>query len=183
MQTNGLKAALIGAASIGALSTFGDFFWANWIGQHRQIYGIAHGAILFFSFGFFLGLAAKRPLVGGLAGVLIGAAAAGSFYLLRPVTGRWTMVVCYVGAWIGLSILHAWLSGKPVGSSSAISRGALAGALSGAAFYLASGVWRPFDPQGWDYLVHFGAWTLAYFPGFAALLVARPRSNSLRVSV
>jgi hypothetical protein len=31
----------------------------------------------------------------------------------------------------------------------------------------------PVDPQGWDYAVHFAAWTFAYFPGFAALLMAR----------
>lgn len=172
MDLSGWKAALIGALAIGALSTFGDFFWANWITQHRQVYGITHGAVLFFSLGLVLGIVAHRPMFGGVAGVMIGAAAAGSFYVLRPAIGRWTMVVCYVGAWVGLSALHAWLSGKSFGAS-AILRGAVAAALSGAAFYLASGVWRPFSPQGWDYLTHFAAWTLAYFPGFAALLVGR----------
>jgi hypothetical protein len=42
---------------------------------------------------------------------------------------------------------------------------------SGVAFYAISGIWRPFDPVGWDYAVHAAAWTLAYLPGFAALLV------------
>ena len=56
------------------------------------------------------------------------------------------------------------------------SRGAIAAVASGLGFYAISGIWRPFNPQGWDYAVHFGAWTVAYFPGFAALLIARPRS-------
>ena len=41
---------------------------------------------------------------------------------------------------------------------------------SGLGFYLISGIWRPFDPKGWDYAVHFLSWTIAYLPGFVALL-------------
>ena len=29
------------------------------------------------------------------------------------------------------------------------------------------------DPEGWDQLAHFGGWTLAYYSGFAALLVEK----------
>jgi hypothetical protein len=178
MQSNGLKAALIGAVWLGALSTLGDLFWANLTGPHLQIYGIVHGAILFFSIGLVLGVVSKRPLSGGIAGILIGATAAGSFYLLRPAMGRWTMVILYVGAWVGLSAVHARFNAQPAGSAEAITRGALAAVLSGAAFYLASGVWRPFNPVGWDYLTHFFAWTFAYLPGFAALLLGKPRAAS-----
>jgi hypothetical protein len=42
---------------------------------------------------------------------------------------------------------------------------------------LISGIWRPFNPAGWDYAVHFAAWTAAFFPGFAALFLARPSSS------
>jgi hypothetical protein len=31
----------------------------------------------------------------------------------------------------------------------------------------------PFDPRGWDYARHFVYWTVAYLPGFAALLSVR----------
>ncbi len=55
----------------------------------------------------------------------------------------------------------------------ALGRGGLATITSGVAFYLNSGFWFPFDPEGRDYLAHFGGWTLAYFPGFAALLVEK----------
>ncbi len=180
MSVTGIRAAAGGAVALAALSTLGDFIWATWITQHRQSYGLAHGVILFLCFGLFLGILAKRPAIGALAGVLIGAAAAGSFYVLRPTVGRSSMVLAYVGAWVGLSVLNESLSIRRIAVGGAIARGALAAVASGAAFYLASGVWRPFDPQGWDYLVHFGAWTLAYFPGFAALLVARPQSPALR---
>ena len=44
---------------------------------------------------------------------------------------------------------------------------------SGLGFYLISGIWRPFNPQGWDYAVHFLSWTIAYLPGFLALLSGR----------
>jgi hypothetical protein len=179
MHIDGLKATLIGAVWLGALSTLGDAFWANLTGPHLQIYGIVHGAILFFSIGLVLGAVSKRPISGGIAGVLIGAAAAGSFYLLRPTIGRWTMVILYVGAWMGLSAVHARLSARSAGGTGAVTRGVLAAVLSGAAFYLASGVWRPFNPVGWDYLTHFFAWTFAYLPGFAALLLAKPRAASL----
>jgi hypothetical protein len=52
-------------------------------------------------------------------------------------------------------------------------RGVLAMVGSGLGFYLISGIWRPFNPTGWDYGVHFLSWAFAYFPGFLALLVRR----------
>lgn len=48
---------------------------------------------------------------------------------------------------------------------------------SGLGFYLISGIWRPFDPEGWDYAVHFLSWTLAYLPGFVALLYPTRRHS------
>jgi hypothetical protein len=54
-------------------------------------------------------------------------------------------------------------------------RGMAAMIGSGLAFYLISDIWRPFNPQGWDYAVHFVSWTLAYLPGFLALLVRGQR--------
>jgi len=173
---NGVRVTLGGAAAIAAVSTLGDFIWATWIPRHRAAYGLTHGTALFLCVGLFLGTLASKRVAGALGGALIGFAAAGSFYLLRPAMGRWTMVLAYVGAWVGLSVLNECLSSQRVAAGGAVARGALAAVASGAAFYLASGVWRPFNPQGWDYLTHFGAWTLAYFPGFAALLVARTQS-------
>ena len=54
-MTTGIPASLGGAASIAAVSTLGDFLWANWIPGHRPLYGIIHGAVLFLCIGLFLG--------------------------------------------------------------------------------------------------------------------------------
>ena len=169
----GAKTALAGAAALAAVSTFGDFAWATWITQHRMAYGLAHGAILFFCFGLFLGIVTARPVLGALAGLLIGTIAAGTYYLLSPVLGRWAMVLAYVSVWVWLSALMELLSLQRMGVGSAFGRGALAAVTSGVAFYLISGIWRPNNPQGLGYLVHFGAWVFAYFPGLVALLVGR----------
>jgi len=90
----------------------------------------------------------------------------------------------WIGAWVALAALYGRLSSMRIDSENVhdvttnsrvvAGRGAIAAVASGLAFYAISGIWRPFDPQGWDYLVHFAAWTVAYLPGFAALLVANP---------
>ena len=175
----GVRATLAGAAAIAAVSTVGDFIWATWIPRHRAPYGLTHGTLLFLCVGLFLGALANRRAAGALGGALIGFAAAGSFYLLAPVAGRWTMFVAWFGVWIALGLLNERFRQGP-GIGRAAARGVLAAVVSGAAFYLVSGIWRPFNPQGWDYLVHFGAWVLAYLPGFAALLVAKADSGAVR---
>ena len=168
-----LTAAIVGSLIIAAVSTFGDFVWATWLPQHRALYGMTHGTLLFCAIGLFLGTLAARPLAGAMAGAVIGAAAAGSFYLLAPLVGYSAMFVVWVGVWMALGLLYAGLSGTRINRREVLVRGAIAAAASGLAFYAISDIWRPFDPTGWDYAVHFGAWTVAYFPGFAALLLAR----------
>ncbi len=54
-MTSGIAASIGGAAAIAAVSTLGDFLWANVIPEHRPLYGIAHGAILFACIGLYLG--------------------------------------------------------------------------------------------------------------------------------
>jgi hypothetical protein len=96
------------------------------------------------------------------------------------------MFVVWIAVWVALGLLHEHLSGnrESVGERrleprrySGLVRGCVAAVLSGAAFYAISGIWRPFDPHGWDYAVHFGAWTIAYLPGFAVLLVRQFRNH------
>jgi hypothetical protein len=132
-----------------------------------------HGTLLFCAIGFFLGVLAARPAAGAAGGALIGALAAGAFYLLAPLVGSSAMFVAWVALWMALGLLYARLSGVRPGNREVLARGAIAAVASGLAFYLISGIWRPFDPQGWDYAVHFGAWTVAYLPGFAAILIHR----------
>jgi hypothetical protein len=164
---------LAGSVALAAVSTLGDFIWATWILGNRPVYGISHGAILFLCMGLVLGLCAKKPATGALAGAAIGSLAATGFYVLAPIAGYSIMFLLWVGVWIALGVLNGRLNTPPSGIGTAVARGVFAAVASGVAFYLISGIWRPFRPQGWDYLVHFGAWTFAYLPGFAGLLVAR----------
>ncbi len=175
MSAAGIGAAAGGAVAIAAVSTLGDWIWAAWLPQHRPFYGLVHGAVLFFCIGLFLGARANKRGAGAMAGVLIGVLAAASFYLLAPVAGRPTMFVVWIGVWVALGVLNERFRSDQARVRAGIARGAVAAVGSGVAFYLISGIWSPFNPRGWDYLVHFGAWTLAYLPGFAALLVARQR--------
>jgi hypothetical protein len=74
--------------------------------------------------------------------------------------------------WLALAVVNARLNARSARLSEVAVRGAIAAVTSGIAFYFISGIWRPFNPVGWDYAVHFAAWTIAYLPGFAALMVS-----------
>jgi hypothetical protein len=168
----GFAAALACSLVIAAVSTAGDFIWATWIERHETIYGVTHGALLFCALGFVLGVVGRRPLPGAVGGVAIGVAAASVYYLLAPVAGFAAMFVVWAGTWMAFAFLYARLGRRgPTGAVWA--RGLIAAVASGLAFYLISGIWRPFNPEGWDYAMHFAAWTAAFFPGFAALFLAR----------
>jgi hypothetical protein len=145
-----------------------------------MLHGNVHGMAIFLAIGLFLGARTGAPLAGGLAGLVAGAAAAGSFYLFAPVLGYYAMFLSWVLVWIALGFISPWLSVRAAarqhgGTGSimmrdAFGRGVIAALASGAAFYAVSGMWFPFNPAGWDYAVHFASWTLAFLPGFLALL-------------
>jgi hypothetical protein len=172
----GIRDSLVGALIMAGVSTLGDFIWVVWIPRHLPVYGMTHGTLLFAVLGLVLGAFAGRRLAGTLAGAGVGFAAAGSFYLLAPSVGFSVMFVVWFGIWIALAFLDSWLNGlnganrgRPPGSLAV--RGVSAAVLSGIAFYLVSGIWMPFNPVGPDYLVHFGAWTFAFLPGFCSIFL------------
>jgi hypothetical protein len=90
------------------------------------------------------------------------------------------MFAVWFGLWIALGAFNARLNPRYAGLRGAVARGLIAAVLSGVTFYMISGIWMPFRPRGWDYLAHFGGWTLAYLAGFGALLlvVKEPRSGA-----
>ena len=176
-----MRAAIIGALAVAALSTLGDFVWANWQVRHLALYGVLHGMAIFMAIGFILGVrrGMGRAAAGAGLGVIAGALAAGSFYAMRPLLGYSAMFASWMLVWIALGAIGTMLA-VPNSSSimaglllrRALTRGVAAALLSGAAFYAVSGMWMPFNPQGWgDYAEHFARWTAAYLPAFAALLV------------
>lgn len=188
-----VMSALAGAIQLGALSTLGDFIWANWHVRHLMVYGVLHGMAIFFAIGLFLGGRTGAPLTGAIAGVVAGAGAAGSFYLFAPVMGYSAMFVSWVLVWIALGCISLWLTvqaarrrmnggSRRIMSSmlaaEGLGRGVIAALASGAAFYAVSGMWFPFNPRGWDYAVHFASWTFAFLPGFLALVWPRQASGT-----
>lgn len=168
-----ISATIQSSLAIAALSTLGDFIWATWIPRPYPAYGMTHGTLLFLAIGLVLGVVAHRPGAGAIAGALIGAVGTAGFYLLAPLAGYAAMFLIWIAIWVALGVLGGWLTSGRLDRRAGLARGGVAAVASGAAFYAISGIWRSFDPSGWDYLTHFGAWTLAYLPGFAALLLTR----------
>ena len=175
-----MRHAIAGALLIAAVSTLGDFVWAGLHLRHRVVYGLTHCALLFLCMGAYFGWLHKKPLAGAIYGAAVGLAAAGSFYVLAPIAGYSVMFFVWAFIWIALAVLVG--SGfaplqrdgaMPWTWRSTLARGVLAMIGSGLGFYLISGIWRPFDPEGWDYAVHFLSWTIAYLPGFCALTLKR----------
>jgi hypothetical protein len=169
----GMWYAATGAVVTAAVSTLGDYLWANVLPHHRPVYGLAHGALLFLAVGLCLGAAARRAMMGAAGGAAIGFSAAAGFYLLQPFIGYTGLFVMFIGLWVALGLLNGRVLQARDPMRVVIVRSLLAAIGSGLGFYAISGIWFPFRPRGWDYAIHFVYWTAAYLPGFAALLVTR----------
>lgn len=167
-MTSSLFPVLAASLILAALSTAGDFVWANWRVRHLAVYGVIHGIVMFLAAGAILGARRGRTVTGALCGVAAGAAGALSFYGLAPALGYSAMFAAWLIVWVILGVTsHAGRAG--------VVRGLVAAVLSGAAFYAVSGMWMPFNPSSVaDYAEHFVRWTIAFLPGFAALLLGTP---------
>ena len=185
---SGIGTAVGGALVMAAVSTLGDFSWANWLPHHRPIYGLIHGTLLLLVVGLYLGAVSHKAAIGAAGGALVGLLAAGGFYLLQPLIGYSALFVLWIGLWVALGLLNgrvmhpraernaegrAGVAGPPERITRVLIRSILAAVGSGIAFYAISGIWFPFNPHGWDYAVHFVSWIVAYLPAFAALLISR----------
>ena len=168
-----LKFAATGALATAAVSTLGDYLWANVLPHRQPIYWFAHAVVLLLTVGFCLGWPSRKPLRGAIGAALIGCAATAGFYFLQPLMGYSALFVLFVGMWVGLGLLTGRVLQGGNNMSAVLARSALAAVGSGLGFYAISGIWMPFHPHGWDYARHFVYWTIAYLPGFASLLVRR----------
>lgn len=175
-MNSALASAVVASLALAAISTAGDFVWANWRVRHLAVYGVIHGIVMFLAAGALLGRRRQRVAAGAFCGVAAGAAGALSFYGLAPTLGYSAMFASWLIVWVILGVTST--PGR-----SGILRGLAAAVLSGAAFWAVSGMWMPFNPSGIaDYAEHFVRWTIAFVPGFAALLVTsqipNPKSQS-----
>lgn len=162
---------------LAALNTLGDFIWAHYIPRHRAVFGLLHGTLLLLALGLYLGLLRKRPALGALGGALVGLAAAAGYYALARLIGLSAMFLSWMALWIGFAVLDARLLQRLVPLGEALIRGAVAAVGSGLAFYAISGIWTRPRPGGPAYGYNFLCWTVAFLPGFMALLVRKPRAG------
>lgn len=164
--------AIVSALALAAVMTLGDFAWTALHIRHRTAYGIAHGAIMCLCLGLAIGVRARRRTLASMAGLLIGVAAAGTFYLLAPTLRWWAMFPAWMLLWILFALLQRQL-GKAERFGVTVKRGILAALLSGFAFYLISDIWIH-EAAHRSLNTHFVAWTFAFLPGFAALFARTP---------
>jgi hypothetical protein len=165
--------SIIGAVVTAAVSTLGDYLWANVLPHGQPIYWFAHAIVLFATVGACLGGPSGKPLAGAIGAAAIGCAATAGFYFLQPLMGYSAMFVLFVVLWVGLGLLAGRVLQRRDSTQMVLTRSVLAAVGSGLGFYAISGIWMPFNPHGWDYARHFVYWTIAYLPGFAALLAKR----------
>src|SRR5215813_5136778 len=104
-MAEGLRTAFVGALATAAVSTAGDYLWKNVLPHGIPIYWFAHGALLFLTVGFCLGLPPGRPIAGAIGGMVVGLAATAGFAILRPLIGYTGIFVMFFALWIGLGLL------------------------------------------------------------------------------
>jgi hypothetical protein len=169
--------SIAGALLLGAANTLGDFVWA-WLDlRHRTAFGIAHGSLLLLCLGLYLGVLVGRPLVGAIGGIVSGVLAAAVFYILAPILGITAMFAAWMALWIMVALLDGVLLRREA-AGPALVRGVSAAVLSGLAFYAISDIWLKPPPDGPHYLTNFVSWTIAFLPGFLALLAGRKKGDS-----
>ena len=99
-----ITATVAGSLAIAAVSTLGDFIWATWIPRHRPVFGMTHGTLLFLAIGVYLGMLARRPAARShWRRDSSGSWPRGSFYVLAPVTGGYSIDVLSSGWARGLA--------------------------------------------------------------------------------
>lgn len=170
----GVKTAIAGALALGVLSTIYDFIWAQWVPGHRTIYGLLHGMTLLSAVGLVLGWPVRRRAAGLVGGAAAGLLAAGAFYAMAPALGMGAMFPAWMLLWLLFAALDATLHRRAIFTPTTLWRGVAAALLSGAAFWLISGIWTSHTPGGPNYAWNLLCWIFAYFPGFGALTIGAP---------
>ena len=169
-----MRDSIIAALALGAIMTLGDVAWDQFGIRHRVAYGVIHGAVMCLCLGVAIGLRCRRPIPAAIAGPLIGVVAAATFYLLAPSLRWGAMFPAWMLLWMLFALLQHRLA-KTESLGTALVRGIAAALLSGAAFYAISGIWINDSHTSPNLVRHFGAWTVAFLPGFLALFFASRR--------
>lgn len=165
---------LVASSVLGLASAFGDWVWTRFLPDGAVLPGVVHGVLVFLLVAGILGWAAgSARALGRLVLTLppAGLALAAAFYPLASALGYLgALLATWVAMWLILALIQRWARSAGETVAVALARGLLAALTSGVAFWLVSGMWtRPDLDIG--YPLRFAAWTLAFLPGFAALLL------------
>jgi hypothetical protein len=164
-----LSPAVVGSLLLAILSTIADYIWFAGIPQHQVWSGTLHGATLFAALGWYLGWRKGQGGAGALGGLLSGAIAAVSFYVLAPIGGYAMMLVSWLLLWILLAGLQTYLDGQ-VKIAKAVGRGIITAVVAGAGFGIVLfQLYKGWPPPSFPGVTHFVAWTIAYLPGLHVL--------------
>src|SRR5262245_4902146 len=145
-----MKNAVIGAVVTAAVSTVGDYLWANVLPHGPRIYWFAHAIVLFLTIGACLGLPSRRPLAGAVGAVAIGCLATAGFWILRPVLGyAGSMFLLFTLMWVALGLLTGRVLQQRDPMGTVLVRSALAAVGLGLGFFELSGLRMVFDQHGW----------------------------------
>jgi len=159
------------SVALALVMTFGDFLWAAMQIRYRVANGVAHGAAVCLCLGLAIGIRAGKPLPAAAAGLVVGVLGAATFYVLVPSIGWLALFPAWMLLWILFALLQHWLARRET-AATALGRGAAAALLSGAAFYLVSGIWTR-EHGAPDLARHLASWTFAFLPGFVCLFWRR----------
>ena len=167
--------AVVASVLLGAVMTVGDWAWAALHFPHRVAYGITHGAVMCLCVGLAVGIRA------GTAGARR-RRRSGDRRDRRPVVlcaGAGDAVErdvrCVDAALDPVRACCSSGSRRRNRCDAALLRGTAAAVLSGAMFYAISGIWIHDSHTDPNLLWHFGAWSIAFVPGFVALFFNQRR--------
>ena len=82
-----MKYAVVGAVVTAAVSTIGDYLWANVIPHRVVVYWFVHAIVLFATIGACLGVPSRKPILGAAGCIVIGCSATLSYWFLQPLLG------------------------------------------------------------------------------------------------
>ncbi len=161
----------LGILIVAVVSTAGDYIWYQYGVQHRMLVGVLHGALMLMAVGGALGWPPKRVVTGLQVGVGAGVLGALLYYAMAPALGYPAMFAAWGVVWLLLAYGEGRLLQVPARPWSAVlTRGVIAAAISGVAFYAIAGtVWGRPPAGGRSYFQHLVAWIVAWAPGMIAI--------------
>ena len=80
------------------------------------------------------------------------------------------------------AFVNRWIRGAKESLAITLGRGVAAALLTGIAFWAISGIWLDGSTRNPDYLRNFVSWFIAFFPGFACLLLGPEAPGKARAS-